>query len=179
MNRLPLAFSLALLLGVSGALPTVLPAADTAATATPSVNQDDADFVHEALLGSQEAIKTSELAGKRGLVGAELTFAQAVASEHGAMHSQLKTLAGSKQITIPAALDEAVQKRLDALGKENDKDFAETYLETQIKAHKRAVSTFQEASEDAKDADVKAFAIKHLAKLQAHLAQAKDLESKH
>lgn len=185
MNRLPLslptvALSLLLSLGGIGLLSTVATAADTTPTSTlvTTLNKDDAEFVRISLLNDLYEIKASELAVKRGLTGAEATFAKLMIDDHSAVDSDLKMIAKGKQVAAPTALDAKLQGKLDDLGKKNDVDFPAAYLAGQVDAHKAAVSAFKEASEDAKDVDVKTFATKHLATLQAHLVQAKELSSK-
>jgi putative membrane protein len=153
-------------------------AADPTAPGT-TLSQDDAKFIIHALQGDMLEIKTSELALKRGLAGAEREFAQKMIDDHTAVDAELKTLAEKKGVTPPTQLGEKMQDKVDKLGKESDKDFAEAYLECQISAHKMAISAYKEASEEAKDPDVKAFAAKHLPHLTEHLETAKALEKKH
>ena len=180
MNCRTVTLSLLLSLGSIGLLSTVATAADTPATSAlvTTLNKADAEFVRTSLLGDMYEIKASELAVKRGLTGSEATFAKLMSDDHSAVDSDLKMIAKGKQVAVPTALDEKLQGKLDDLGKKTDADFPAAYLAGQVDAHKTAVSAFKEASEDAKDVDVKAFATKHLATLQAHLAQAKELASK-
>ncbi len=180
MTRLPLACSLALLLAGSGALTTPAGAAETAAetaAAASTLNKDDAEFVRMALLGGMVEVKTSELAVKRNiLTGADLEFAKKIVSDHNTINDEITALARTKGLTLPTALDEKMQKKVDDLGKKSDKDLREAYLECQVDGHKKAVSAFKSASDDAKDGDVKAFAAKHLPHLQQHLETVKALE---
>ena len=177
--RFPLALSLSLVLA-AGALPTFAQAADDttreAAISATTLNKDDAGFIYDALQGGLLEIKASELALKRGLTGAERDFAQKMVDDHTAVDDELKTIAKAKGVAVPTALDEKKQKKLDALGKEKDQDFAKAYLDCQVSAHKDAVSAFKSASEDSKDVDVKSFAAKHVPHLEQHLETAKALD---
>lgn len=182
MIRLPLACSLTLLLAGSSALATFAGAADTAAeiktaAASSTLNKDDAEFVRMALLGGKTLVQTSELAIKRAiLTGADLEFAKKIVSDHNTVNDELTALARTKNLVLPTGLDEKMQKKVDDLGKKSDKDLREAYLECQVDAHKKAVSAFKSASDDAKDGDVKAFAAKHLPHFQQHLETVKTLE---
>jgi len=54
-------------------------------------------------------------------------------------------------------------------------DFDKQFLASMIKSHKREINAYQDASEDCKDADVKAFAATTLSILKAHLSKAQEL----
>ena len=168
---------LALLLAAVPCIPVI--AADmttNSAVTTAALNEDDSEFVTEALRGGQLEVKSAQLAIDRGVSDADKTFAKKLVDDHTKINDELTALAKKKGAVIPAAIDEKGQKKLDKLGKSKDADFAEEWLEDQIDCHKKAVDAYEEASKDAKDADVKAFAAKHLPHLQAHLEEAKRLE---
>ena len=175
MSRLPLLLSLSILIAGGSILQDRIQAAEATTTGT-SLAKDDAEFVTSALHGSMAEIKTSEIALKRTVSAAEREFAQKMIDDHGKVLAELKTLAEAKGVAVPAMLNEKYQKKVDELGKEGDKDFAEAYLENQIAAHKKAVSAYKDASKDAKDPEVKALAAKNLPHLEEHLAQARTLE---
>ena len=107
MNRRSLALALSLTVLIAGAsmAPCVLHAADTMTVATPTVNKDDATFVHDALMVGMTITKTSELAITRGLVGSELAFAKQTLADHSALNDELKALAKAKSVMIPTTLD--------------------------------------------------------------------------
>ena len=174
---------LPLLLCTALALPAGAQAADNAtrdsAVTSAALDKDDAGFVYDALLGGMAEVKASELALKRGLTGAEREFAQQMVDEHTIVNDELKAIATAKGVAAPVMPDEKAQKKLDALGQQQDQDFAEAYLEYQIAAHKAAVKAFKNAGENAKDLDVRAFAAKHLPHLAHHLELAEALEKKH
>lgn len=178
MHRLPIACSLVLLFSGTVALSPVTPAAETTAMVS-TLNKADADFVSSALLAGLAEVKTSELALKRGLTGTDRDFAKMIVDDHSAVNDELKSIAKTKMVAIPTALDEKQQAKLDELGKKNDADFPAAYFAYQVSAHKAAVSAFTETSDNAKDVDVKAFATKHLGALQTHLVQAKALAAKY
>ncbi len=178
MLRLTLVCSLALLLTGIGSWASVANAADSTTAAPTSLNKDDAEFVRMALLSGMAETKASELAIKRGLAGADLEFAKMMTEAHSEMDGELKSLARAKGVAIPTALDETLQKKQDELGRKTDVELPEAYRESQVAAHKSAVSAYKTASDDAKDVDVKAFAAKYLSHLQVHLEKAKALGKK-
>lgn len=173
-----LPLSLALALAVPVALPSLAAAADKAVDTTTStmLAKKDIEFLKAANQSGMLEIKEAELAVKRNLSGTNLNFAKKMVTDHEKVNQELTDLAAKKGVVLPTALDEDMQKKYDSLAKTEDTKLAKEYLECQVKAHKKAVSDFKEAAEDSKDADVKAFATKHLPHLQAHLDEVKRLE---
>lgn len=180
MLNLPLSLSLAVLLGIS-ALTSLAPAADSSDKAAPvtTLTKDDAAFVHTALISEMAEIKISELALKRGLLGADRDFAQRIVDEHGKLRAELKAIAGTKGVEVPAMLDDKAQAKVDELSKKTDGELPEAYLKGEVECLKRSVGAFKEAGEDAKDVDVKNFASKHLIDLQTQHGLAQELVKKH
>jgi putative membrane protein len=103
-------------------------------------------------------------------------FAQTMIDDHTKANEELKALATSKNITLPPALSDKCQKKFDDLNGKSGKDFDEAYADLMVKDHKDVVDMFKKASEDAKDAEVKAWASEKLPALQHHLQMAEALE---
>ena len=61
------------------------------------------------------------------------------------------------------------QKTADDLAKKSGKDFDKAYVDAMLDGHKNAVKLFEDASQNCKDADLKAFATKTLPTLKMHL----------
>lgn len=155
-----------------------LNAADRTDTNTPSANlsKEDVKFLQMANQCGLLKIKAAELATKRNASGAPLDYAKKMITDHEAVNKELAALASKKGVALPTVLDEDTQKKYDALAKTEDAKMGKEYMDCQVKAHKAAVSSFKDAADDSKDADIKAFAAKHLPHMQAHLDEAKRVE---
>jgi len=57
-------------------------------------------------------------------------------------------------------------------------DFDKAFASAAVSDHKKAVKAFEKAANEAKDADVKAFAAKTLPALKEHLSMAEALQKK-
>ena len=96
--------------------------------------------------------------------------------DHTAADGDLKQLASTKGVTLPASPAPSEQKKLEALGALSGQSFDRQYAdEIGVKAHNEAVALFRKASTGAKDPDVKAFASKTLPTLEHHLEMAKTM----
>jgi len=104
-------------------------------------------------------------------------FGAMMVKDHTAANDQLKTLAASKNISLPttASVSEMAQKaKLDVLtGDTYDK----SYVTGQIKAHRQAIALFKKEIATGQDADAKAFATSTLPTLRSHLKAAKSIAS--
>jgi len=99
-------------------------------------------------------------------------------TDHTKTSTELKGLVsgGKVKADVPAALDDAHQKKLDKLKGLNGDDFAKQYNSDQVSAHKDAVNLFERYSKGGENADLKAWAGKTLPALQAHLKMAQNLK---
>ena len=139
----------------------------------------DKEFFPAAASAGMLEIETSQLALKTSQNADVKAFAQKMVDDHTKAAEELKTLAQSKNFTLPTAMSDHHQKMYDHLKDEKPgKDFDSTYQNTQVLAHKEAVTLFSKVSTDSKDPEVKAWAAKTLPTLQHHGAMAHDLDAK-
>lgn len=132
----------------------------------------DMEFVVKAASGGLFEVQAAQLALTKGTSQTVKDFAQKMMNDHGPVNDELKTLAQSKNITIPAAPGEDHQEKLDKLNKLTGAEFDKEYMDMMVKDHKHDIDMFEDAAEDGKDADIKAFAAKHLPTLKTHLQHA-------
>ena len=138
--------------------------------------EDESEFLVEAASSGLYEVEMAKLAQQRATTQQVKDFANRIVEDHTKANENLKQLAASKNITVPAAMgDEEQRKFNDFRDKEMD-DFDEEYIEQMVKDHKDDVDDFEEAAEDLDDADVKSFASSTLPTLQEHLRMAEQLE---
>jgi putative membrane protein len=125
-------------------------------------------------------IQSSELAKSKSQDANIKSFAEKMVTDHTKTSEELKGLVsgGKVKAEIPAAMDDSHKSKLEKLKGLNGKDFDEQYADDQQAAHKDAVSLFERYSKGGDNADLKAFAGKHLPHLQEHLKMAQDLDKK-
>ncbi len=90
--------------------------------------------------------------------------------EHTKALKDLKTLAAKKQITIPSALTNDGKDANEKLKNKFGVEFDNEYCDMMVKGHKDAISKFEKASIDSKDADIQSWAATTLISLKIHLA---------
>jgi putative membrane protein len=150
----------------------------TASSSTSASANADQDFISNAAKGNRAEVTLGKMVESKTNNPSVRQFAQQMVKDHTTALNELTQLAQSKNITLPEGLPDdatALQSKLSsASGKTLDKD----YMDGMVDDHKKDVSEFQDASQNAKDPDVKQWAAKTLPTLQAHLQKAEQVDAK-
>lgn len=140
--------------------------------------RSDESFMKEAAHAGAAEIEASKLAQTKARSADVKTFATAMVNDHTKVADELRALAASKNVKLPdgpSMTQKAELKLIDA--GDNDK-FDERYAKHfGIKAHEDTIKLFEEASREAKDPEVKAWASKTLPGLKHHLEMAQALSA--
>lgn len=143
------------------------------------VNDDVADFAVKAANAGMTEIALGKMAVQKATAKDVKDYGAMLVKDHTAAAAELKSMAASKNITLPAVPADDMQKHIDALSKESGKDFDKDYINQMISDHKDVVDLFKDASLNSKDAEMKAFAAKTLPTLQMHLDKAQEIAKKY
>jgi len=158
--------------------PAVASAADDqAGEQRGQLSRSDYKFLRDAIEGGQTEVRLGELAKQKATDPSVKSFGDRMVTDHSKANDELKSIASSKGATIPATLSHGERSSLDSLQKATGKDFDKEYVSTMVKDHKKDVKDFEDAADNLKDPDLKAFAAKTLPTLQEHLRMAQDLEN--
>lgn len=153
-------------------------AAFNAAPMRAAMGDDDdvTKFFEQAASAGKLEVESGRLAAQKASNLALKNFGQKMVTEHSQADSDLRALASRKGITLPMAMSDSHQKKLDKLREEKvGKDFDKEFRDLMIDSHKEAVSLFEDAAKDSKDPEVKAFAQKMLPTLKQHESAAQAL----
>jgi putative membrane protein len=135
-------------------------------------------FMSEAAAGGIAEIELSTLAKSKAQDAEVKKFAQQMIQDHSNANTELKQLAGKKNITLPTELDPMHKGRKEKLASLSGADFDSEYVQTMVADHEKSVALFQSQANGGTDAEAKAFAAKTLPKLQMHLEMIKGIQSK-
>ncbi len=142
-----------------------------------SLSDADREFIKKAAIGGAAEVELGTLATQRAARAAVKDFGAKMVKDHGAANAELATLAKSKGVDVPTALDaehQAVRDRLMAL---QGPDFDRAYMQEMVKDHTQDVAEFEKASQTANDTDLRTWAANKLPTLREHLALARDVNS--
>ena len=149
----------------------------TATIPTPANEAAAPDFVDKAGASDMFEIVSARVAIERSANPSVEEFAQAMIDAHTKSSNDLKkAIADSGQtLTLPAALPNALQNKLDDLSNADMQDFDRAYMESQIDAHQDALNVMHRYAEDGDIATIRTFAAATAPVVQQHLTMAKDI----
>jgi len=150
---------------------------NASATGGIAVNNDDAKFASNAAAGGLAEVALGNLAQQKSANEKIRNFGAMMVKDHSAANTELADLAKTKNISIPAAVTTDDQKKIDELGRKTVKDFDKAYVDAMIKGHKDALKLFQDEAQNGTDADLKTFASKTVAVVQAHLEAITEIQA--
>ncbi|MDN3655442.1 DUF4142 domain-containing protein [Ferruginibacter paludis] len=156
---------------------------DTATSATKMntmpVDKDDADFAVKAANGGMMEVQLGNYAQQNAVSKRVKDFGAMMVKDHTKANEELKSIAASKNITLPSSIGTDAQKDMDDLMKKKGNDFDKAYMNMMLDDHKNDVKEFEKAAKDCKDPEIKTFAGKTLPVLLAHLDSTKAITGKH
>jgi putative membrane protein len=134
----------------------------------------DETFVTKAAQGGMAEVELGKLATEKASTDAVKQFGQRMVDDHSKANDELKTLAQSKNITLPTDIGAKHKAVHDRLMKLSGAAFDQAYMKAMVSDHVEDVNEFKTESKSGKDAAVKAWAAKTLPTLEEHLKMARD-----
>jgi len=143
---------------------------------TMSVDQSTSEFMTKVSDVGMMEVKLGQMAQDKATSQRVKDFGAMMVKDHTAAGDELKNMARQKNVTLPETMSNDHQKKTDDLNKKTGKDFDKAYIKAMVDGHQSAVSDFEKASKNTKDADVKAWVDKTLPTLRMHLDSAKAIQ---
>ena len=134
--------------------------------------EKDAQFLVNAAEINLEEIKLGQLAQERGNVSHVKELGKMMEDAHSKSLAALTALAKTKTITVPTTPTENAMDAYKKLNDKSGKDFDKAYADMMVSGHKDAINTFEKASKNSEDADIKNWASTMLPDLRKHLDHA-------
>lgn len=145
-------------------------------TAHTAVNNELASIIQQRQIDVRE---WSDRAGRPGSVGApgDATTATKLGNPPNGAPSPTGTTGASGTIaTTGEAIDRAREGMTYPWMQASGAEFDQGFVAAQIKAHQNAIALFDQQANTGSDAELKAFAAKHLPEMRDHLRRAEELQ---
>jgi putative membrane protein len=139
------------------------------------LSSTDRSFIMKAAEGGMAEVQLGQLATQNASSDDVKKFGQRMVDDHTKANDQLKQLAESKGVKVPADLNAKDKATKDRLSKLNGAAFDRAYMKDMVQDHTKDVAEFRKESTSAKDSDVKGFASQTLPTLEDHLKEAKSI----
>lgn len=146
--------------------PTALTSGNAQITAPDTVNA--IQFIQEAGASGMKEVELSKVAQTKAVNQAVKAYAVMMVTDHTKANTELKTIADGRNLTLVAAPDVATSTA--ALNKLSGTAFDLEYVKMMTADHNKAINLFEMGTRSS-DAQIKAYASKHLPTLKAHLTQ--------
>ena len=148
----------------------------TSAKTMIAVDEPTSSFMVKVADVGMTEVKLGGIAQDKATSARVKDFGVMMTKDHSKAGDELKNLASQKNVTLPSAIGEDHQKKIDDLNKKTGKDFDKAYIDAMVGGHQSAVNDFEKASRDTKDADIKAWVDKTLPVIKMHLDSAKAIQ---
>jgi putative membrane protein len=150
---------------------------DTKVTAKAGLSAGERRFMETAARGGMAEVQLGKMAQDKAQDAQVKDFAGRMVTDHGKANDQLKQLATSKGVTLPAEPDAKHKRSADRLAKLSGAEFDRAYMKEMVDDHEKDVREFRDMSKSAKDAEVRSFASANLPTLEEHLKIAKQVHA--
>lgn len=151
-------------------------AAEEANEANSGTDQATTDFIMKAAMGGMMEVQLGEMAQRNASSPAVKDFGKRMITDHTKANTELKAIADARNVQLPAVLEGKHREMINDLGKKSGSEFDKAYMNMMVDDHNEDVDEFEKASNNLKDAAVKAFAAKTLPVLRSHLEAAKNVQ---
>jgi putative membrane protein len=92
-----------------------------------NMGSQDHDFVMDAAMGGLMEVELGRIAAQKGMSESVKQFGQRMVDDHSKANEELMSLASSKGMTLPTALDEKHQKDVTKLSAMSGAEFDRAY----------------------------------------------------
>lgn len=138
--------------------------------------QSDAEFVKKAASGGMMEVALGKIAQTKAISNDVKQFGTRMVEDHTKANNQLKQIAQSKHLEVPAQLMDKHQKEVDKFSAMSPDKFDKAYMKLMVKDHKEDIKEFEDAAKDVKDSELKAWANQTLPILREHHEMAQRIE---
>jgi putative membrane protein len=142
-----------------------------------TMDRDDEKFMIKAANGGMMEVQLGKWAHERGMSEQVKMLGHHMMEDHQKSNEQLKELAMKKNVTLPDSVDNDTKDKIKKLMDKKGKDFDKEYASMMVSDHKDDIKMFEEASDNAKDQDLKNWAAATLPTLRMHLDMAQKTDS--
>lgn len=138
----------------------------------------DLQFAKEAAQAGLLEVKLGELALQKSSSENVKTLGQHMITDHTKANDQLKALAASRSIDLPASLSAEGQAHYDRLSRQTGAGFDKAYTSLMVKDHQKVIAKFKTEASSGSDKELKSWAGQTLPTLEHHLMMSKEADAK-
>lgn len=139
------------------------------------LSKEDRSFVMDAAQGGMKEVQMGKLAQEKGQSEGVKAFGKRLEADHSKANEQLKAIADSNGVKLPASMDKKHQAVVDKFSKMKGEDFDRSFAKNMVDDHKEDLSKFRKEAQKGQNSELKQFASQTVPTLEEHLKMAQDL----
>lgn len=151
---------------------------DTSHTMAAVTDPETNEFVTKAASGGMMEVELGNLANEKAKSQQVKDFGAMMVNDHSAANAELKNIAASNNIPVPAEMLPEHKQSVDMLKNKSGDAFDKEYTNMMVKDHKEDVDAFKKASQNLKNDAVKNFAARTVPVLEKHLNAIQSIDKK-
>ena len=145
---------------------------------TNEAKEDDSQYLVAAAEVDLKEIELGKLAQTKSTNADVKALGKMMVDQHTKSSADTKTLAASKNISLPMALTEKGNEAFTDLNGKSGNEFDKAYADMMVDGHKKTIEKMEKAAKDAKDPEIKQWAANMLPVLHAHLQHSEEVKAK-
>jgi putative membrane protein len=149
--------------------------ADTPNANSNKLNSADSTFLQQAAQNGNATMQLAKMALDKSSDAKVKGLAQQIIDDQSKANDQVKALAQTKQVTLPADISSDSQKQAKQLQAKSGQAFDEAWTKAVVSDQQKSVKAFTQEGKGAKDNDVKQLAQGTLPTLNNHVKAAQTL----
>lgn len=134
-----------------------------------SMGLADTTFTSQAAISGMAEVELGKLAMEKATNAKIKDFAAMMVKDHSKANEELKTIAQSKNIALPAMLDAEHQSKMEELKAKTGTEFDKAYAKAMVEGHQKTLNLMNQGSSELTDNELKAFATKTAPVVKHHL----------
>jgi putative membrane protein len=138
----------------------------------------DAKALQDLAQANMAEVEAGKLASQKAQSPEVKKFAQHMVDDHGKQLAEVKQMAQSKEVTLPAAPKAKHQSAMKKLQGMSGAEFDRAYMSQMVKDHGETLTLVQKTANQSKDNQLKAAARKAEPEIRAHLDMAQKLSGR-
>lgn len=146
---------------------------DTGDQTGSDLSRRDRAFLRDAARGAYFEIAGGQLAAASAVTPEVRALGTKIAAEHTTGLARIQALAATHGVTLPTAMSERQQDKLDRVAAESGLELDDEYTEILVKDHRKDIAAFRTQARRGRNDDVQAFARDTIPELKAHWTAAK------
>jgi putative membrane protein len=133
-----------------------------------AMDNDDSNFMVEAANAGMTEVEMGTMAQQKATDPQVKNFAAMMVRDHTKANDELKSLAATKNVTLPSTVSDDMQKNMNDMRDKKPADFDKDYMDMMVNDHEKVIKKFENTAQNGKDADLKTWASTTLMTLRMH-----------